>query len=342
MEAHATPYPVVLVNGEEECDLGCVGVSPMTTSRSFMQSLSSKCGLSSADISVVFVCRKQSEEGQQRMPINAQTQFGIILNQHPPTRERDAHFRVTPKRSKRERKSANSRSKKPSANPSFPASSTGNTSEASSDNDEPAEDPSFSNGSTAKPPPASSSQRTQSLKEAAEREREKIFGPKQATEKSAGRNARTPSAGAVASASNAPAAFPKPNAANSAPGRNAGGPAAHPQQPQHQPQLQPQSQPIPAAPQQPQPQVRRSRSAVPPTMQPSQPAMEGTPDPSQAHGQFQRVHLGPDPGRPCKVCNFCKENNTDVFHCCPNDKVVFGFRGNSPFGAVGTPPPGAM
>ncbi len=41
---------------------------------------------------------------KQKLPINENTNFNIILNQHNPSRERDAHFFITLKKSKKDRK----------------------------------------------------------------------------------------------------------------------------------------------------------------------------------------------------------------------------------------------
>jgi hypothetical protein len=43
-------------------------------------------------------------EKKQKLPINENTNFCIILNQHNPSRERDAHFLISVKKSKKDRK----------------------------------------------------------------------------------------------------------------------------------------------------------------------------------------------------------------------------------------------
>jgi len=43
---------------------------------------------------------------RQKLPVNENTNFNIILNQHNPTRERDAHFLISIKKSKKDRKGA--------------------------------------------------------------------------------------------------------------------------------------------------------------------------------------------------------------------------------------------
>lgn len=43
---------------------------------------------------------------RQKLPVNENTNFNIILNQHNPSRERDAHFLISVKKSKKDRKGA--------------------------------------------------------------------------------------------------------------------------------------------------------------------------------------------------------------------------------------------
>jgi hypothetical protein len=48
----------------------------------------------------------QGAEGdkRQKLPVNENTNFNIILNQHHPSKERDAHFLISVKKSKKDRK----------------------------------------------------------------------------------------------------------------------------------------------------------------------------------------------------------------------------------------------
>jgi len=50
----------------------------------------------------------QGAEGdkRQKLPVNENTNFNIILNQHHPSKERDAHFLISVKKSKKDRKGA--------------------------------------------------------------------------------------------------------------------------------------------------------------------------------------------------------------------------------------------
>lgn len=51
------------------------------------------------------VCFQVNEtDKKQKLPINENTNFCIILNQHNPSRERDAHFLISVKKSKKDRK----------------------------------------------------------------------------------------------------------------------------------------------------------------------------------------------------------------------------------------------
>jgi len=43
---------------------------------------------------------------QQKLPVSEATRFSIYISQHPPSRERDAHFLVSLKKSKKDRKGA--------------------------------------------------------------------------------------------------------------------------------------------------------------------------------------------------------------------------------------------
>ena len=68
--------------------------------------MAQKTGLPAGQLSAVFVCRRtvNGAEKKQKLPINESTNFCIILNQHNPSRERDAHFLIAVKKSKRDRK----------------------------------------------------------------------------------------------------------------------------------------------------------------------------------------------------------------------------------------------
>ncbi|KAJ7545509.1 hypothetical protein O6H91_09G123100 [Diphasiastrum complanatum] len=68
-------------------------------------------GAPANQLSAVFVCRRtlKDTEKRQKLPINETTNFNIILNQHNPSRERDCHFLVSIKKSKKERKGTRKR-----------------------------------------------------------------------------------------------------------------------------------------------------------------------------------------------------------------------------------------
>ncbi|KAK3243373.1 hypothetical protein CYMTET_44149 [Cymbomonas tetramitiformis] len=106
MESFATPYPVIFFDGETERDAGCIGVHSVLTFKRFQSLMSQKTGLSVNQLSAVFVCRRtvNDVEKKQKLPINENTNFCIILNQHNPSRERDAHFLISVKKSKKDRK----------------------------------------------------------------------------------------------------------------------------------------------------------------------------------------------------------------------------------------------
>lgn len=78
----------------------------MLNYKRFQQLVSQKTGYLASQTSSVLVCRRQvgDVEKRQKLPINENTNFNLILNQHNPMRERDVHFLVTLKKSKKDRK----------------------------------------------------------------------------------------------------------------------------------------------------------------------------------------------------------------------------------------------
>ncbi|CAM6031577.1 unnamed protein product [Sphagnum compactum] len=111
MESFATPYQVVFFDGEQEHDKGVVGVHSVLTFKRFQVLMSQKIGIPANQLSAVFVCRRTlKDDKRQKLPINENTNFNIILNQHNPSREKDCHFLVSIKKSKKERKVTRKRS----------------------------------------------------------------------------------------------------------------------------------------------------------------------------------------------------------------------------------------
>ncbi|CAM6095959.1 unnamed protein product [Calypogeia fissa] len=111
MESFATPYPVLFYDGEQEHDKGHVGLHSVLTFKRFQALVAQKTGIPANQLSAVFVCRRtlKDTEKRQKLPINDNTNFNIILNQHNPSRERDCHFLVSMKKSKKERKGGSTR-----------------------------------------------------------------------------------------------------------------------------------------------------------------------------------------------------------------------------------------
>lgn len=111
MESFATPYPVVFYDGEQEHDKGVVGVHSVLSFKRFQALMSQKTGIPANQLSAVFVCRRtlKDTDKRQKLPINENTNFNIILNQHNPSREKDCHFLVSIKKSKKERKGTRKR-----------------------------------------------------------------------------------------------------------------------------------------------------------------------------------------------------------------------------------------
>lgn len=113
MESFATPYPIIFHDGEREHDKGHIGVHSVLTFKRFQALLSQKVGLPAGQVTAVFVCRrtaKDTDNRRQKLPINENTNFNIILNQHNPKSEKDCHFLVSTKKSKKERKGSRRRS----------------------------------------------------------------------------------------------------------------------------------------------------------------------------------------------------------------------------------------
>ena len=90
----------------QERDVGYIGIHNVLNYKRFQQLVSQKTGYLASQTSAVLVCRRQvgDVEKRQKLPINENTNFNIILSQHNPMRERDVHFLVTLKKSKKERK----------------------------------------------------------------------------------------------------------------------------------------------------------------------------------------------------------------------------------------------
>lgn len=112
MESFATPYPVIFFDGEQEQNVGYVGIHSVLTYKRFQSLLSQKTRVPANQLSAVFVCRRAQKgtERRQRLPINSNTNFSILLNQHNPSKERDCYFFVSVKKSKKERKGSRKRS----------------------------------------------------------------------------------------------------------------------------------------------------------------------------------------------------------------------------------------
>ncbi|XP_057846682.2 uncharacterized protein LOC131056347 [Cryptomeria japonica] len=112
MESFATPYPIFFFDGEHDQEKGHVGVHSALTFKRFQAQMSQKTGIPANQLSAVFVCKKtyRDVEKRQKLPINENTNFSIILNQHNPSKEKDCHFLVSIKKSKKERKVSRKRS----------------------------------------------------------------------------------------------------------------------------------------------------------------------------------------------------------------------------------------
>lgn len=105
-ENFATAYRVTFFDGEQEYDKGYIGLHSLLTYRRFQALVNQKTGIPPNQQSTVFVCRRtlKMTEKRQKLPVNENTNFGIILNQHNPSREKDCYFYVTVKKPKKDRK----------------------------------------------------------------------------------------------------------------------------------------------------------------------------------------------------------------------------------------------
>lgn len=104
MESFATPYPVVFHDGDQEHDKGVVGVHSVLSFKRFQALISQKNRYSCQSAFSSIVCRRtlKDKDKHQKLSINENTNFNIILNQHNPSREKDCHFLISIKKSKKE------------------------------------------------------------------------------------------------------------------------------------------------------------------------------------------------------------------------------------------------
>lgn len=111
MESFATPYPIIFHDGDRDHDKGQIGLHSVLTFKRFQALLSQKIGVPANQLSTVFVCKRTAKDidKRQKLPINENTNFNIILNQHNPIWEKDCHFLVAMKKSKKERKGSRKR-----------------------------------------------------------------------------------------------------------------------------------------------------------------------------------------------------------------------------------------
>lgn len=111
MESFATPYSVVFSDGDVDTDKGVIGIHSCLSFKRFQSMIGQKTGLPAAQLSTVFVCKRTvgGVEKRQKLPVNENTNFAIIISQHHSSKERDCYFFVSLKKSKKERKAAKKR-----------------------------------------------------------------------------------------------------------------------------------------------------------------------------------------------------------------------------------------
>ncbi|GAQ86052.1 cytoplasmic FMR1 interacting protein [Klebsormidium nitens] len=109
MERFATPLPCIYSDGEQEHVRGQLGIYSALTFKRFQQLMTQKTGVPAAQLSAVLAYKRSvgGEERRQKLNISEATNFGIVLRIH--AKETDAHFVISLKRPKKDRKGAGRR-----------------------------------------------------------------------------------------------------------------------------------------------------------------------------------------------------------------------------------------
>ncbi|GLJ26724.1 hypothetical protein SUGI_0520620 [Cryptomeria japonica] len=97
MENFATTYPLVYFDGDQKYDKGHVKVHSLLAYKWFQVMVAQLTGIPPNQQSITFICKWTK---RQRLLVNENTNFGIILNQHNPNREKDCYFKK-PKKDKK-------------------------------------------------------------------------------------------------------------------------------------------------------------------------------------------------------------------------------------------------
>lgn len=328
MESFATPYPVIFADADGvESQRGFLGIHSVLTYKRFQQLISEKAaGVPASQLSAVFVCRKTGDgDKKQKLPINENTNFNIILNQHNPSRERDAHFLLSVKKSKKDRKAGRKKVE-------------GDEEDVAPDS--PPDKGAATPAATPAPLPTTVVNPQAAAREAAQRERERINAalgrappapapaPAQAPPGPQGPKVdmtKTPVAAALAAANRAT------GPGGAMPGRAGPGGAPQPQPPNglQQPPRASGVLPNGALPG----GALQQQQQQPPLLQPQ--GLQPGGWVGQGGQTGEGLQLGPEPSKTCKFCAFCrKRGHEPPFHCCADDRVVTGFRGLSPHGPV--------
>lgn len=105
MSAFVASYPFSYAgNCEQERVKGVVQLATGTTYVDFQTQLASRVNLPVGALQVVIACSRANEFDQlQKIPIHEGTNFNVILTQHNPARDKNVHFIVTPKMSAQDR-----------------------------------------------------------------------------------------------------------------------------------------------------------------------------------------------------------------------------------------------
>eukprot|EP00898_Chlorokybus_atmophyticus_P007233 jgi/Chlat1/7510/Chrsp61S09147 len=359
MESFATPYLCLFNDGEKDHDKGVIGIHGVLTYKRFQQLMAQKTGLPAQNLSAVFVCRRSGSDGQekkQKLPINENTNFCIILNQHNPSKERDAHFLISVKKSKKDRKTAG-RSKRSSFESEDKEDKEQN--DDGSDSSSPRSNSSPHQASSPEsslrsflhavdlsprllPAPSRPSAVPSSIAQAAAAIRAELRPPPINVRREA--SDFSPSTRSLPT----PAASSSPAARQLSPdmGRSSTHDSVTPRLAAMPSPIAPPASAKPAAAATPAPpeviEPPRSVPAVTPSIRPfSAIATSMAPIARPSTTLPISLHSGTasslsSKGKACKLCSMCRESGRMApFHWCVDDQVVPGFRGPSPAGPIG-------
>ena len=264
-----------------------------------------------------------------QVPITDATNFAMLLNQHSPAREKGVHFSVTLKRSKRDRKRGGGGAGSQAAaggegeaevvgghlpKLSGPPGEGGPTNPVAKASAQAAREMLLRGGKSPPAVPAPAPQLTKQQQQQQKQQEQKQRAEQQRAEQQRAEQQR---AGQQRAGQPVPAPAPPPAAPTPSP-PSVWGQGAPPAQGSSPPGAPPPGASVPAS------------AAPPPGSAPM--ARQGS-MPLVARASV------PPGGRRCVFCAHClaRGESTPAFHWCPDDPIVPGFQGPSPYGAIGQP-----